>query len=77
MEDRPFAEINLSDLKSEQLEQIEQLSKSMFKLETLLSTAGLLKYLRGVKEEKRAGLTDPSCSFVWEMARQVNTAERA
>jgi len=76
MDDRPFAEIDLSDLKSAPLEQIKQLSKSMFDLETLLSTAERLKYLRGVKEEIRAELTDPSDWFVREMARRVHTAER-
>lgn len=76
MDDKPFAEIDLSDLKSAPLEQIKQLSKSMFDLETLLSTAERLKYLRGVKEEIRAELVDPSDWFVREMARRVHTAER-
>jgi len=76
MDEKPFAEIDLSDLKAAPLEQIKQLSKSMFDLETLLSTAERLKYLRGVKEEIRAELADPSDWLVREMARRVHTAER-
>lgn len=76
MDEKPFAEIDLADLKAAPLEQIKQLSKSMFDLETLLSTAERLKYLRGVKEEIRAELADPSDWLVREMARRVHTAER-
>ena len=60
MDEKPFAEIDLLDLKSAPLEQIKQLSKSMFDLDTLLSTAERLKYLRGVKEEIKSELSDPS-----------------
>jgi len=76
MDEKPFAEIDLFDLKSAPLDQIKQLSKSMFDLETLLSTAERLKYLRGVKEEIKAELSDPSEWLVREMARRVHTAER-
>lgn len=76
MDEKPFAEIDLSDLKSAPLEHIKQLSKSMFDLDTLLSTAERLKYLRGVKEEIKAEFNDPSEWFVREMARRVHTAER-
>lgn len=76
MDEKPFAEIDLFDLRSAPLEQIKQLSKSMFDLETLLSTAERLKYLRGVKEELRAELAEPTDWLVKEMARRVHTAER-
>lgn len=76
MDEKPFAEIDLFDLKAAPLEQIKQLSKSMFDLDTLLSTAERLKYLRGVKEEIKAELNDPSEWLVREMAKRVHTAER-
>lgn len=47
----------------------------MFDLEKLLSTAERLKYLRGVKEEIRTELTEPSDWLVREMARRVHTSE--
>jgi predicted type IV restriction endonuclease len=76
MDEKPFAEVDLFDLKAAPLEQIKQLSKSMFDLETLLSTAERLKYMRGVKEEMRSEFKDPSDWLVREMARRVHTAER-
>lgn len=48
----------------------------MFDLEALLSTAERLKFLRGVKEEIRSELADPSDWLVKEMAKRVHTAER-
>lgn len=76
MDERPFAEIDLSDLRSAPLEQIKQMSKAMFDIDTLLSTAERLKYLRGVKEQLKAELTDPSEWLVKEMASRVHSAKR-
>jgi hypothetical protein len=76
MDERPFAEIDLFDLKSAPLEQIKQMSKAMFDIDTLLSTAERLKYLRGVKEQLKAELTDPSEWLVKEMAGRVHSAKR-
>lgn len=76
MDEKPFAEIDLFDLKAAPLEQIKQLSKSMFDIDTLLSTAERLKYLRGAKEEIKQELSDPSEWLVREMARRVHSAER-
>jgi len=73
MDEKPFAEIDQADLKAAPLEQIKQLSKSMFDLDTLLSTAERLKYLRGVKEEIRAELNAPSDWLVKEMAKRVHS----
>jgi predicted type IV restriction endonuclease len=76
MDAKPFAEIDLFDLQSAPLDQIKQLSKSMFDIDTLLQSAERLKYLRGVKEQIRAELSDPSEWLVKEMARRVHSAER-
>ncbi|EDY37288.1 Type I restriction enzyme R protein N terminal domain protein [Cyanobium sp. PCC 7001] len=76
MDSKPFAEIDLFDLQSAPLDQIKQLSKSMFDIDTLLQSAERLKYLRGVKEQIRDELTDPSEWLVKEMARRVHSAER-
>ncbi|MFN5119306.1 MAG: type I restriction endonuclease [Cyanobacteriota bacterium] len=76
MDQKPFAEIDLFDLRSAPLEQIKQMSKTMFDIDDLLSTAERLKYLRGVKEEIKAELTDPSDWLVREMAVRVHSAQR-
>jgi hypothetical protein len=76
MDQKPFAEIDLFDLRSAPIEQIKQMSKTMFDIDNLLSTAERLKYLRGVKEEIKAELSDPSDWFVREMAVRVHSAQR-
>jgi hypothetical protein len=76
MDQKPFAEIDLFDLRSAPIEQIKQMSKTMFDIDNLLSSAERLKYLRGVKEEIKAELSDPSDWFVREMAVRVHSAQR-
>ena len=76
MDQKPFAEIDLFDLKAAPIDQIKQMSKSMFDIDSLLSSAERLKYLRGVKEEIKVELSDPSDWFVKEMAVRVHSAQR-
>jgi len=76
MGEKPFAEIDLFDPKAAPLEQIKQLSQSMFDLEALLSATECLKYLRGAKEELRQELTDPSDWTVRGMVQRVHTAKQ-
>ena len=52
------------------------MSKTMFDIDNLLSSAERLKYLRGVKEEIKTELSDPSDWFVKEMAVRVHSAQR-
>lgn len=76
MDNRPFAELDLSDLRSAPIEQIKQMSKSMFDLDSLLSSAERLKYLRAVKERIKLELTDPGEWLVRELIRDVVDAKR-
>jgi hypothetical protein len=76
MDTRPFAELDLSDLRSAPLEQLKQMSKSMFDIDLLLSSAERLKYLRAVKERIKEELTDPGEWLVRELIRDVVDAKR-
>ena len=76
MDTRPFAELDLFDLRSAPIEQIKQMSKSMFDLDLLLSSAERLKYLRAVKERIKEELTDPGEWLVRELIRDVVDAKR-
>lgn len=76
MDEKPFAEINLFNLKSAPLKEIKQMSKAMYDIDNLLSIAEELKYKRGVKEQLKAELTDPSEWLVREMAGRVHSAKR-
>lgn len=76
MDTRPFAEIDLFDLRSAPIEQLKQMSKTMFDLDSLLSGAERLKYLRAVKERIKEELTDPGEWLVRELIRDVVDAKR-
>ncbi len=76
MDTRPFAELDLFDLRSAPIEQLKQMSKSMFDLDLLLSSAERLKYLRAVKERIKEELTDPGEWLVRELIRDVVDAKR-
>lgn len=76
MDLRPFAELDLSDLRSAPIEQLKQMSKSMFDIDLLLSSAERLKYLRAVKERIKQELTDPGEWLVRELIRDVVDAKR-
>jgi len=76
MDEKPFAEINLFDLKAAPLEQIKQMSKSQFDLDQLLSTAERLKYLRAVKNALKEEFSTPSDWLVKEMLTQCHSAKR-
>jgi hypothetical protein len=76
MDEDPFAEVDLLNLNAAPLDEIKKLSKSMFDLDTLLSSAERLKYLSGVKDEVKKELTDPSDWLVGEMASRVHSGKR-
>lgn len=71
MDTRPFVEQDLSGLRSAPIEQLKQMSQSMFDLGLLLSSAERLKYLWAVKERIKEELTDPSEWLVSELIRDV------
>ncbi|MCT0208668.1 type I restriction endonuclease [Synechococcus sp. CS-1332] len=76
MDDSPFAEVDLLDLDNAPITEVKRLSKAMFDIDTLLSTAEKLKYLRGVKEEIKKELTTPSEWFVKEMAARIHSGKQ-
>jgi len=76
MDDSPFAEVDLLDLDNAPITEVKRLSKAMFDIDTLLSTAEKLKYLRGVKEEIKKELTTPSEWLVKEMAARIHSGKQ-
>jgi hypothetical protein len=74
MDSSPFAEVDLDDLGNAPLEELKKLSKSLFDLESLLTTAEALKLIRAVKKELKAELLNPSEWLVKEMATRCHSA---
>lgn len=76
MDEKPFAEVNLLNLRHAPLSQLKHVTKPGFNLDALLGIAEELKYIKGVKDEIRQELTDPSDWLVKEMAQRVHSARR-
>ena len=76
MDEKPFAEINLLSLRHAPLSELKHVTKPKFDLDELLGTAEELKYIKGVKDEIRQELTDPSDWLVKEMAQRVHSSKR-
>lgn len=71
MDEKPFLEMNLSDLRNHQIEELKKFHKTYFDLDNILSSASELKYtgeLKGIISREFAG---PSSDFVRLFARQV------
>ena len=71
MDEKPFLEVNLLDLRDNQIEELKKFSKPYFDVENIISTANELKYtgeLRGLIQQEMA---NPSDLLVRHLAKQV------
>lgn len=71
MDDKPFWEINISDLSEASVLELKKFHKTGFDVSQILSTASELKYTREIKQLLAAELCDPSIEFVRLFAKQV------
>ncbi|WP_299230267.1 type I restriction endonuclease [uncultured Bacteroides sp.] len=71
MDDTPFLEINLENLKDNQVEELKKFHKSYFNLETILSTANELKYMSALKAEIKTEFNSPSPELVKVLSKRV------
>lgn len=71
MDEKPFLEIDLRNLKESQIEEVKKFHKSYFDIETILSTASELKYLNELKAIFAKELAEPSQDFVKYFGKQV------
>ena len=71
MDEKPFLEIDLIDLKSAQIEELRKFHKAYFDIENILSSANELKYMNELKGIIVGEFANPSTEFVKLLARQV------
>jgi predicted type IV restriction endonuclease len=71
MDEKPFLEVNLLDLKDNQLDEVKKFHKSYFNLDSIVSTASELKYVNEIKTLLMAELNTPSEPFVRYIAKQI------
>ncbi|GAB3695351.1 type I restriction endonuclease [Spirosoma flavus] len=71
MDEKPFLEINMLDLRDNQVEELKKFHKSYFDVETIISTASELKYTGELKALIQQEMTNPSDALVRHFSRQV------
>lgn len=64
MDDRPFLELNLLDIKDSLVPELKKFQKSAFDLDTILTTASELKYNSQIKQFLTRQLDTPTDEFV-------------
>ena len=64
MDEKPFLEIDITDIKENQYDELKKFHKSYFNLETIISSASELKYASELKELFAKEFTEPSPEFV-------------
>ena len=71
MDNKPFLELDLLDIKEPLVEELKKFTKSSFDIGDILSTANELKYTREIKRILAEQLMDPSDDFVRFFASQL------
>lgn len=71
MDEKPFLEINMLDLKDNQIEELKKFHKSYFDIDKILSSASELKYTGELKTVIGKEFTNPSPEFVKYLAKQI------
>lgn len=71
MDEKPFFEFNLLDIKENAVEELKKFSKSAFDLEFILTTASELKYTREISRLLLGQMHEPTDEFVKFFASKV------
>jgi len=71
MDEKPFLEFNIPDIKDNQIEELKKFHKTVFDAGSIVNTASELKYTNEIKNIFQQELTNPSVEFVKHFAKQV------
>lgn len=71
MDEKPFLEIDITDLKDNQIEELKKFHKNLFDPQTIISTANDMKFTNEVKQLLYEELSNPSPEFVKHFAKKV------
>lgn len=71
MDEKPFLEVNLLDLKDAQIEELKKFHKSYFDVNEILSSASELKYMGELKTAIGKEFSSPTPDFVRYFGKQV------
>lgn len=71
MDDKPFFEFNITEIKDNEIAELKKFHKSYFDVENITNTASELKYLNEMKALLNRELIDPSEDFVRLFTKKV------
>jgi predicted type IV restriction endonuclease len=71
MDEKPFLEVNMLDLKDQHIEELKKFHKSYFDVDSIISTASELKYTGEIKVLIHNEFANPSDALVRHFAKQV------
>lgn len=71
MDEKPFLEFNVTDIKDNQVEELKKFHKSYFDIENIVNTASELKYMNELKALINGEFQNPTEGFVRHFAKQV------
>ncbi|MDR1980384.1 MAG: type I restriction enzyme HsdR N-terminal domain-containing protein [Tannerellaceae bacterium] len=71
MDEKPFLEIDLTDLRNNQVDELKKFHKTYFDIDNILSSASELKYTSELKAILIKEFANPSPEFVKLLAKQV------
>ena len=73
LDNKPFFEINMEDLRETHIEKLKEFHKSYFDLDKILNTASELKYTNEIRNAIAKEIANPSDEFVKYFAKPVYT----
>jgi len=71
MDEKPFLEFNIHEIKDNQIEELKKFHKSVFDAESITNTASELKFMNELKQLIQQELLNPTPEFVRHFAKQV------
>ena len=71
MDEKPFLEFNVTDIKDNQIEELKKFHKSYFDVDNIVNTASELKYMNELKTFIHSEFQNPTEGFVRYFAKQA------
>lgn len=71
MDEKPFLEVNLLEVKDEQIEELKKFHRSYFDIDSIMSTANDLKYVSELRAVIEQEFSSPSPDLVKLLGKQV------
>lgn len=71
MDEKPFLEIDITEIRDNQVEELKKFHKSYFDVDSIVNSASELKYMKGLKDKIISEMESPSEQLVRMFTKQV------